>query len=184
MHGERDWTFWLRWVGANALSEAIGLSAVLLVGFGVLGPLVDGLPGAWPAIVSIAAGVLLGIFEGIIVGGAQGVVLRRRLPQLALRTWILATVIGAMVAWGLGMLPSTLMAANSGEAEVATAMPEWLNYVMAAALGLVAGIMLAFTQWLVLRRHVRRAWLWLPANSLAWVVGMPIVFLGMGSIPT
>lgn len=188
MHGERNLTFWLRWVGANALSEAVGLSAVLLVGFGVLGPLVAGLPGAWPAIISIAAGVLLGIFEGIIVGGAQGVVLRRRLPQIALRTWIPATVIGAMVAWGLGMLPSTLMAANAGAAgsaaaEASASMPEWLNYVMAALLGLVAGVMLAFTQWLVLRRHVRRAWLWLPANSLAWVVGMPIVFLGMGSIP-
>ncbi len=184
MQGERNLAFWLRWVGANALGEAIGLSAVLLVGFGMLGPLVAGLPGAWPAVISLAAGVLLGVFEGLVVGGAQGVVLRSRLPQVALRTWILATIIGAMVAWGLGMLPSTLMASSGGETQGSAQMPEWITYAMAAGLGLIAGVVLALPQWVAMRKHVRHGWLWLPANSLAWLVGMPIVFLGMGSIPT
>jgi len=183
MKHERDLTFWLRWVLANALGEAVGLSAVLLVGFGVLGPRLEGLAGAWPAMLSLAAGVLLGIFEGIVVGAAQGIVLRPRLPRLAMRTWIVATVIGAMVAWGLGMLPSTLMSADAGGAQAATEMPEWLTYVMAAGLGVVAGVVLALAQWAALRSHVRRAGLWLPANSLAWLFGMPVVFLGMGSIP-
>ena len=31
----------------------------------------------------------------------------------------------------------------------------------------------------MLRRHVERALRWLPANVLAWAVGMPLVFLGM-----
>jgi hypothetical protein len=183
MGGERDSEFWLRWVAANALGEAIGLSAVLLVGFGLLGPLVAAMPGAWPAVIGLGAGVLLGVFEGLVVGGAQGVVLRGRLSEVALRTWILATIIGAMVAWGLGMLPSTLMASNAGDAQASAEMPEWFSYVMAAGLGLVAGLVLAFPQWRAMRQHVRRGWLWLPANSLAWLVGMPLVFLGMGSIP-
>lgn len=185
MRTKPDLVFWLRWVLANALSEAIGLSTVLLVGFGVLGGVVEGLPGAWPFVASLAAGILLGVFEGTVVGAAQGTVLRRRLPELPLRSWIVATVIGAMVAWGLGMLPSTLMAAGAGEAQAAAEMPEWFTYVMAAGLGLVAGVILAFVQWTVLRTAsgVRRASLWLPANSLAWLVGMPVVFLGMGSIP-
>jgi hypothetical protein len=183
MQGEGDLAFWLRWVAANSLGEAIGLSAVLLVGFGILGMLAGGLPGVWPAVVSLAAGVLLGVFEGLIVGWTQGIVLRRRLPQIALRTWIVATVIGAMVAWGLGMLPSTLMASSAGEAQAPAEMPEWFTYIMAAGLGLVAGLVLAFPQWRAMRKHVRRGWLWLPANSLAWLVGMPLVFLGMGSIP-
>lgn len=185
MKSERDLIFWLRWALANALGEAVGLSAVLLVGFGVLGSAVEGLPGAWPFVASLAAGIVLGVFEGIVVGAAQGIVLRRRLPELLLRSWIMATVIGAMVAWGLGMLPSTLMAGGAGEAQAAAEMPEWFTYVMAAGMGLVAGVVLAFVQWTVLRTAsgVRRAWLWLPANSLAWLVGMPVVFLGMGSIP-
>jgi len=191
MKPERDVIFWLRWVLANALGEAVGLSAVLLVGFGVLGPRLAGLTGAWPAVIGLVAGVLLGIFEGIVVGAAQGIVLRARLPRLALRTWIVATVIGAMVAWGLGMLPSTLMGAGAGAGagadasggQAAADMPEALTYVMAAGMGLVAGIVLALPQWLVLRQHARRAGWWLPMNGLAWLCGMPIVFLGMGSIP-
>jgi hypothetical protein len=187
MKPERDVIFWLRWVLANALGEAVGLSAVLLVGFGVLGPRLAGLTGALPAVIGLVAGVLLGIFEGSVVGAAQGIVLRARLPRLALRTWIVATVIGAMVAWGLGMLPSTLMGAGAGAdasgGQAAAEMPEALTYVMAAGMGLVAGIVLALPQWLVLRQYARRAGWWLPANALAWLCGMPIVFLGMGAIP-
>ncbi len=177
--------FWLHWVLANALCEAVGLSAVLLVGFGILGRAAEGLPGAWPLLASVAGGVLLGVFEGVVVGAAQGIVLRRRLSGLALRSWAVATVIGAMVAWGLGMLPSTLMSAGAEGAQAAAEAPEWLTYVMAAGLGLVAGVILAFAQWIVLRTApgVRRAALWLPANSLAWCLGMPVVFAGMGSIP-
>jgi len=186
MNHEGDLIFWLHWVVANALSEAIGLGAVLLVGFGVLGPRLAGLTGTWPAVLSLVAGVLLGIFEGVVVGAAQGSVLRRRLPGLALGRWIVATVIGAMIAWGLGMLPSTLMSADAGGGQAAAEMPEALTYVLAAGLGLVAGIILALAQWVVLRAlrsQVRRAGWWLPANALAWLCGMPLVFLGMGAIP-
>ncbi|MCX6030709.1 MAG: hypothetical protein NT169_15610 [Chloroflexi bacterium] len=187
MKHERNAIFWLRWVLANTVGEAVGLSVVLLVGFGVLGPRLAGLTGAWPAVVGLVAGVLLGIFEGIVVGAAQGVILRRRLPRLALRTWILVTVIGAMVAWGLGMLPSTLMSADASGGQAAAEMSEALTYVMAAGMGLVAGVILALAQWLALRSlgsQVRRPGLWLPANALAWLCGMPLVFLGMGAIPT
>ena len=183
MKYERDAIFWLRWVLANAVGEAVGLSTVLLVGFGVLGPRLGGLDGAWPAVLGLVAGVLLGIFEGIVVGAAQGAVLRLRLPEVSLRTWIIATVIGAMVAWGLGMLPSTMMNANASGGQAAAEMPEWLTYVMVAGMGAVAGVILALAQWVALRSQVRRAGLWLPANALAWLCGMPLVFLGLGAIP-
>jgi cytochrome bd-type quinol oxidase subunit 2 len=84
------------------------------------------------------------------------------------------------------MLPSTLMSADAGGSQAAAEMPEWLTYVMAGGMGLVAGVILALAQWLVLRSlgsQVRRAVLWLPANALAWLCGMPLVFLGMGAIP-
>jgi len=98
MNHKSNTIFWLRWVLANMLGEAVGLSAVLVVGFGVLGPRLAGLGGPWPALLGLVAGVLLGIWEGIVVGAAQGAVLRGRLPPLSLRRWILATVLGAMVA--------------------------------------------------------------------------------------
>ena len=185
MKSEYKLFFWLRWVLANALAEGIGLSAVLVVGFGILGPRLAGLSGAWPALLGLVGGVVLGLFEGLVVGALQGVVLRRRLPSLSLRAWIVATILGAMVAWGLGMLPSTLMSADAGASQAAEP-PAWFTYVMAAGLGLVAGVVLAFPQWRVLRSmhpHVRRAGLWLPANSLAWLLAMPLVFLGLDAIP-
>jgi hypothetical protein len=43
----------------------------------------------------------------------------------------------------------------------------------------VAGAVLSFAQWLVLRRVVTRAGLWIPANMLAWAFGMPVIFGGI-----
>lgn len=186
MKRERDAEFWLRWVLANALAEGVGLSAVLIVGFGLLGPRLAGLSGVWPALLGLLGGVLLGLFEGFVVGALQGVVLRGRLPALSLRAWIIATILGAMVAWGLGMLPSTLISAGADASQAAAEPPAWFVYVMAAGLGLVAGVVLAWPQWRVLklyRLEVTRSGLWLPANALAWLFGMPLVFLGMDAIP-
>ena len=46
-------------------------------------------------------------------------------------------------------------------------------------MGLVGGAVLSFAQWLVLRKHVQRAGIWIPANMLAWMVGMPLIFWGI-----
>jgi hypothetical protein len=48
--------------------------------------------------------------------------------------------------------------------------------LMAAGMGLVAGLILASAQWRALRRYTQKAWWWLPANSLAWAAGMPLIF--------
>jgi hypothetical protein len=50
-------------------------------------------------------------------------------------------------------------------------------YTLAALMGLVAGAILGTPQWLVLRRHVRRAAIWILANALAWVPGMVLAFV-------
>jgi len=49
---------------------------------------------------------------------------------------------------------------------------------------LVLGPLLALPQWVVLRRHVVRAGWWIPGNAVAWTLGMPVIFIGMGLIPT
>ena len=50
-------------------------------------------------------------------------------------------------------------------------------------MGLVVGPILGSAQWVVLKRHVPRAFRWLGANALAWAVGMPLIFLGMDFVP-
>jgi hypothetical protein len=174
---------WGRWVGANAWAEVVGLGASGAAAALVL-PRADGTAlrafGGAALVVMVA-----GLAEGGIVGWAQHRVLRSPLPDLALRRWVGATVIGALLAWALGMVPSTLVAmAGAGSTEMAEFDPPLLLQLgCAVALGLVAGPILGGAQALVLRDHVPRAWRWLPANAAAWAVGMPLVFLVAGGVP-
>jgi len=46
-------------------------------------------------------------------------------------------------------------------------------YALAALMGMVLRLIRGSAQWLVLRRHVRRARLWLRADALAWLSGGP-----------
>jgi len=172
---------WLSWVAANALGELVGLGGVFGCGFLVVARF--GEPGSMAATLGYFALALgLGAFEGAVVGAAQWRVLDGRIVALAGRAWILATVVGAVVAWTLGMLPSTLMSgAPEASAQPVEEPPVAVVLGLAAALGAVAGLVLAFAQWLVLRRHARRAGLWLPANALAWAAGMPWIFWLVGA---
>ena len=118
----------------------------------------------------------LGALEGAIVGAAQAIVLRRRLPQL--RTWVAATMAGAVVAWTLGMLPGTLMSlVGSDPSATPSEMSDTLQVILAIPLGLLAGAILGFPQWLILKRYISLAGWWVVANALAWACGMPLVFV-------
>jgi hypothetical protein len=93
---------------------------------------------------------------------------------------VLATVIGAVVAWFFGSLPSTLM--DMGAQQTGTEMQEPSTIIMlslAAGMGAVLGVVLAYPQWRVLRKAADKAWVWLPANSAAWALGMVVIFAAM-----
>ena len=173
---------WWRWVAANSWAEVVGLG----VSGAAAGLLLARAGG--DAFSVVGAGVLVvllaGVTEGGVVGWAQHRVLRAPLPDLAARRWVGATVIGALAAWTLGMLPSTIIGvAEVGSAEMVAEPPLVLQLVLAVALGLAAGPILGGAQAWVLRDHVARAWRWLPANAAAWAVGMPLVFLVAGGVP-
>lgn len=169
-----DRGLWLGWVLANSLAETVGLG----ISFGMGAILIQYLqgPGVLTALATAGAAVLAGtLIEGTTVGTAQWLVLRRRIPNMRWRTWTLATAAGALVAWTLGMLPGTFMGAQSGGPAPAEP-PDSVVYVLAAVMGLVGGTILGAPQWIALRRHVRRASLWVPANALAWAPGMVLAF--------
>jgi hypothetical protein len=170
---------WLRWILANALGEALGLGGTALIW--ALSVLNTGEGTSLYAILVLAAfSVLAGtLIEGTVVGTAQWLVLRGQLPRMRWRTWVLATGAGAFLAWTLGMVPSTLLSLGSGggasPAEPGKATVLGLAFLMGLALGPVLGV----AQWLALRRFVRRAALWVPANALAWACGMVVIFAGI-----
>jgi len=180
-----DWNLWFRWVLANAIGEVVGLGTAAVVGVG-LAWTIEKTMGAFGSLAMAGVMILVGTLEGIVVGIAQWLVLRRPIQNMSWRVWVLATAIGAFVAWTLGMIPSTLMATNTAAAAAAAPPPEMSDVVMyglAALMGAVLGPILGLPQWLVLRRHVQKAGWWVLANAAAWALGMPVVFVGASSVP-
>jgi hypothetical protein len=156
-----------------------GSAGLALLIFGIAGP-------AETAVIVLAAEgmvVIATILEGDVVGLAQWLVLRRILMQITGRRWIGATALGALVAWVLGMLPSTVMSLQETTGNVEP--PEFRAGTaigLAFVMGLALGPILAFFQWLVLRQHLPCAGWWIPANAVAWAFGMMLIFAGAGTI--
>ena len=176
-----DWNVWFQWILANAIGETVGLGGTLLIG----GLLLVNAQKTMGVVVATSLAVLAGTFiEGIVVGTAQWLVLRRSVKSIRWRTWVLATAIGAFVAWTLGMIPSSFMFAGADSGGAASAqMSDLMVYALAAAMGIVLGTILGVPQWLVLRRHLPKAGWWIVANALAWMIGMVVVFMGTSFIP-
>jgi hypothetical protein len=170
---------WIRWVWVNAWAELLGLGATFLLGYGLFAYL-----GEPQTPLSVLGFMLLmtstGIVEGTIVGWFQWRIIRDLFEKISFKSWWLATLIGALTAWFLGSLPSSLMGMGAEEVGSTPIEPPLaLVLLLACGMGLVLGIILGLPQWRVLREHVNRAWIWLPANSLAWGAGMALIFAGI-----
>lgn len=166
-----------RWVLANALAEGVGLGLTGLVWAAAILSAGDGMI---PTLLLAALAVLAGTFiEGTVVGTAQWLVLKGPMPSMRWRTWAFATGVGAFVAWTLGMVPSTALSPGESGGGSAAEPPLAAMLGLAFLMGLVLGPVLGFAQWIVLRRFVGRALLWMPANALAWAFGMVVIFAGI-----
>ena len=171
--------FWRDWIAANALGELLGLGVAVVIAVGVAQA--HPLPPGEEILIVTAAFLVIGAYEGAIVGAAQWLVLRRVLPSLRARQWIVATVAGALIAWTLGRIPSALADWESVSGGAGQPAPGASTIVLlSAAAGAALGLILGAAQWVVLRGHVRRAGLWIGANALAWAAGMPLIFVAAG----
>ena len=65
-------------------------------------------PGVTGVLAAFAIAVASGVIEASLVGWLQWRVLRAVFPPISLRAWWLGTLIGALIAYVLGYLPSTL----------------------------------------------------------------------------
>jgi hypothetical protein len=165
-----------QWIGANVLAEGLGLGATLALD-GWITMQIDAYRSPAISMLGIFAFTLSGLIEGALVGLLQWSVLKQAFSTIQRKTWMQATMIGAAIAWFLGSLPSTLI--NMGSQVTGEAVqepPQVLVLLMAAGMGLVLGLVLGWPQWRALRKVVQPAWVWLPANSIAWAAGMPIIF--------
>jgi hypothetical protein len=112
---------------------------------------------SWGPLATLVALVLAGSVEGEVLGTAQADCLYR----LRRRWWIVATSVGAAVAWSIGMLPSTFDLRWTAE-----------TAVVAGVGGLMLLTSLPLAQYFVLRGHASRAARWIPINIAAWLLGI------------
>jgi hypothetical protein len=169
---------WWRWIVANGLAELAGLGGT----FAIIGLLVSKIDTGRinGILLAFILTVASGAIEASLVGLAQWWVMHPWFPKIGRQAWWRGTLVGALLGYVLGYLPSTLMSMGEASTQAPQAEPpEWVTLLLAALLGAVAGAVLSFAQWLVLRGKAQRARLWIPANMLAWACGMPIIFLGM-----
>lgn len=181
MNSSHKRTLWLRWVVANALGEMFGLGLTFAVGAVILSSL-GSEQNILVILLSFLVAVASGAIEATLVGLAQWWAMKPWFPMVTRKSWWLATLVGALVAYVLGYMPSTLMSLGeqASQAQVPAAEPaQWQVLIMAAGLGAVGGAVLSFAQWRVLRNKVGHASRWIPANMLAWLVGMPLIFWGI-----
>lgn len=171
---------WSRWTLANALSEMVGLGLTFLI-TGLVFSRLDGLGTMTSILFTFILAVASGAVEATFVGLAQWWAMRPWFPNIGHYAWWRGTMIGALLAYVLGYLPSTIM--SMGEATASSAPmaepPQWVILLLAAGMGAVGGVVLSFAQWLVMRGKVSKAGIWIPANMLAWMFGMPVIFWGI-----
>lgn len=169
-----DKRFYGKWVLFTALGELTGF--LVPVAAGVAGAL---LVGEAKTVVAVTATLLFaalgGLGEGSILAAWQAAVLRKRLPDLNRARFIGYTAIAAAAAWILGMLPSTI--SNS------LMIPPWL-WITIGVIGIPFFLVsIGGAQWLELRRHVKKAWIWILANAIAWPLGVMIPVFGIQLVP-
>jgi hypothetical protein len=114
-----------------------------------------------------------GLVEGVALGGLQAAGLRRLLPWLDRRRWLLVTTAVAGLGWAAASAPAALSGTDDGSVP-----PLLLVLGGALALGVVMGALLGAVQATGLRGQVRHPWRWIGASAAAWAPAMAVIFLG------
>lgn len=96
-----DWPLWRRWTVSTTAGELLGFVAPALAGAGATAAALD-------APTTYLLLLIAGSVEGLALGAAQGWALRKALPRLPPRDFALATGAAAVLAYAIGMLPSSL----------------------------------------------------------------------------
>jgi hypothetical protein len=152
-----------------ALGELVGFGIPALIGASAYALRLS------DSILNIAV-IVGGMGEGIVLGLAQWFVLRRYVPRIGARAWVLATGAGALLAWVIGM-----GLANVGP--MVWHVSPSLFIMLASVLAVVFLLSMGGAQWLVLRRHVAHAGWWIAASALAWPLGVAVPVVGMALVP-
>lgn len=127
--------------------------------------------------------ILVGLFQGLILGVAQWLVLRRYMRNSI--WWLLATILGCFFGWLLVLFVIALalftMAITQKELDSIT------TFFGVIWLATTVGILIGLPQALILLTSLRvkfykAAW-WMNVNALAWIVRLFLMFGALSIIP-
>ncbi len=155
--------FLIKWIGGSAAASLVGLGIGGFIGLMGLheGSMATVLP----------SGLVFGAVIAGTVGLMQGTILSDLMDDLMPNQWAAKTGVGAMVAWGVIAYPIQELTA------VEAAPISWTKLlVVASGIGVAAGLIVSFLQWLELRQHVPRALWSIPLLGVAWGVGAIVFF--------
>jgi hypothetical protein len=162
-----SWGLWERWILATSIAEIIGLAIVAIVS--LVASRTGYIQGTF---------TLVGILEGIVLGFAQWLILRRYIHHST--RWIIATAIGGLFAWFTGLTISEVMAiVYEGVSDVHKTQAFFKGLIL---LGAALGTILGFCQWLVIKDQIRFSTWWIFANAIAWSLGLFIAYVGAGMV--
>jgi len=168
------WALWRRWMVATTLGEFAGFAIPAAIG-PIAVRVLDGLGRTAAPLAMLGLMALAGMVEGASLAFGQSLVLRRAIPGVNRRAWVLATAVAAGVAYVLGMTPNTIYDIFAPDT--------WVMIVLAVLFGALILVSIGFAQYLVLRRAVRGAGRWVWVNAAAWLAGLPVPFVAMSLVP-
>ena len=150
------------WILACTLGEALGIAVVAATYAAIDRGVLPG-GGSW----ILAAGA----WEGLSLGAAQAVVLRR--TGVRPFAWLSFTMLAAVLGYGLSLVSGAGQAAEGG---VNTEPPLGLMIGLAAAMGLVMGSLMGLSQWISARHRIAPL-RWIVANAAGWTPAMMAIML-------
>jgi hypothetical protein len=163
----RSFVFLRKWVLVNFIAELLGL--VIIAFADTIFPVHDNQN------LQIVL-ILAGVFQGLILGVAQWLVLRRYIRNSL--WWVLATIIGCFFGWLLVLFVSAIalftMAVTQKELDSITAFLGviWLATAVGMLIGLPQGLVLLTS----LKVKFHKAVWWMNVNALVWILRFFLVF--------
>lgn len=150
---------WVYWILANTIGHVAGISA-----FGILSLFISwtGADAGAGSVMDLALPfAVLGLLDGLLVGLAQGLVLKHFTGRALLGEWAVFTALGGIAAWVLGPMLGGMTIFIIGV----------LFYVVA---GGIAGLVLGYAQRPTVLRQIDPEASWIMPNMLAGAVAVTV----------